>query len=243
MLSLWQISPLSFWLSRDFKYPPKHEDTNSVYCSQKDPKLEWSPFIKCEAKLETPCISVSLNSILCSQTYPKSCGTVPLITDYEMIKNLCCSKERKGEQVPCFATPFCSPSNQCSYEEKNHCIPPFHTLRHFANLASLRNLSWHWKKPSPSSSWYFYRIGYKKQAWSRYTASYYIQETVSLLYCTVQNPSFLNSFKCLVSNSVHLTDPLRNFVTQNLYSMIFAESCLVNPRLTLFETGFSYLTI
>jgi hypothetical protein len=114
MLSLWQISPLSFWLSRDFKYPPKHEDTNSVYCSQKDPKLEWSPFIKCEAKLETPCISVSLNSILCSQTYPKSCGTVPLITDYEMIKNLCCSKERKGEQVPCFATPFCSPSNQCS---------------------------------------------------------------------------------------------------------------------------------
>ena len=41
---------------------------------------------------------------------------------------------------------------------------------------------------------------------------YYIQEIVPLLYCTVQNPSFLNSFKCLVSNfEIHLTDPLNNF--------------------------------
>ncbi len=33
-----------------------------------------------------------------------------------------------------------------------------------------------------------------------------------ILYCAVQNPSFLNSFKCLVSNfEIDLTDPLNNF--------------------------------
>ncbi len=51
---------------------------------------------------------------------------------------------------------------------------------------------------------------------------YYVQEIVPLLYCTVQNSSFLNSFNCLVNNSkIHVTDPLITIVTQNF----FYETC------------------